>query len=301
MSIIMERNSLVPTTLPSEREYVAGVLEPVLPRLSRRQFLARSTSVLGMAVAGSCISETTHIEITRHTVPIRNLSEPLRVVQLTDLHRSWCVSEGYIASCVDIANRLKPDIIALTGDFISHTTEYVPSCFNHIVRLKPRIGMYAVLGNHDYAADNWNAAPVIANSLAGAGVELLIDQNTRLSNGLWIVGIDDLTTQAPVVDNGFAGVKPGEPALVMTHNPQMWDGFNDRECVALTGHTHGGQIDVPFLTEFVHPDRTFYLKGWFRKPGKPSRLYVSRGVGVVDIPFRFRSRPEISVFELTPA
>jgi predicted MPP superfamily phosphohydrolase len=212
------------------------------------------------------------------------------------------VSESYIARIVRMTRQLDPpaDLVLLTGDFVSYDTGYLKSCMRQIEKLKPPLGMWGVLGNHDYCADAWMGGPTIISALASIDVRILIDRSVKLSNGVRLIGLDDITTQAPCIDAGFQYAEKGEPTIVMTHNPQLWDGLFMRDCLTLCGHTHGGQINVPILTQLTHPDRTFYLKGWFARPGFPGRLYVSRGLGVVNIPFRFRSRPELTVLDLVP-
>jgi predicted MPP superfamily phosphohydrolase len=270
--------------------------------ISRRQFFGRNASLVMAVAAAECISEATHIETLRYTVPLTGLKSPIRVVQLTDLHRSIFVTEAYIARVVRMANALQPDLVLLTGDFISYDTCYLPSCLRHIAKLNAPLGLYAVLGNHDYAADAYTGGPKIAEGLRRIGVHMLIDRSTKLANGIRLIGLDDVTTQAPCIDAGFQYALPDEPTIVMTHNPQLWSHeLQHRDCLTVCGHTHGGQINLPLITEIVHPDRTWFLKGWFRRNGLPGRLYVSRGLGVVNVPMRFRSRPELTVFDLVPA
>jgi uncharacterized protein len=269
--------------------------------LSRRRLLARML-VGGIAVGASDLwLERSWIETTHHRLALRGLREPCRLVQLTDLHRSWCVTEGFIAHIVELTNELKPDTVLLTGDFVSHESHYIESCSTQIRRLRAPLGLYGVLGNHDYGCDNWNGSGAVVEGLNAVGVHMLTNRNARLDNGLCLVGVDDFRTGKPDPDAAFAGVQPAEPTLAMTHNPFMFGAMCRYDCVTLAGHTHGGQFNVPVLTPYLLGWRLRYQRGWYQEPAGPGRLYVSRGLGVVGIPFRLGSRPEIAVFDLVPA
>jgi predicted MPP superfamily phosphohydrolase len=255
-------------------------------------------AVLG---AGDLVAERTLIEVTRHRVPVRGLRQPCRLAQLTDLHRSWCVPEGFIGAAIEMTNQIKPDVVLLTGDFVTNSSHYLESCAAQIRRLHSPLGLYGVLGNHDYRCDNWHGSGAIVEGLNSIGVQMLTNRNTRLDNGLRLVGVDDFRTGKPDPDAAFAGVQPNEPTLAMTHNPFMFGAMCRYDCVTLAGHTHGGQFNVPLLTPYLLGWRLRYQRGWYREPTGPGRMYVSRGLGVVGVPFRFGSRPEIAVFDLVPA
>ncbi len=271
------------------------------PRLTRRQLLVQSLTPLVAAGLGEGISEPEEIEVTRHRVPMRGLQAPTRVVQLTDLHRSWCVPEDFIAHVVARTNALKPDLVLLTGDFITRSADYAQSCAEQLGQLRAPLGRYGVLGNHDYAASGGYGAITVAIRLAEVGIGLLINRNEPLANGLWLVGLDDCWMGRPDPVAAFDGVPRDQPTLAMTHNPDLFGTLRRYPCLTLAGHTHGGQINIPCVTRMLIDTRARYLRGWFRAPEMPGRMYVSRGLGVVGIPMRFRSRPEIAVFDLLPA
>ncbi len=268
-------------------------------RLTRRRFLGRSLALCGALGVGATAFETVHLDVTQHRLPIRGLREPCRIVQLSDLHRSWCVSEGFIAHVVARTNALKPDVILLTGDFVTLHSYYIQSCVRQIRRLNARLGLYGVLGNHDYKCDQWQGSPVIIEELTAAGVNLLTNRSERLDNGLHLVGVDDYDTGNPDLNAAFRNVGLGETVIAMTHNPLMFNEMCAYECVTLAGHTHGGQVNLPVITRLMTDERSRYLRGWFQERGRPGRMYVSRGLGLTTIPFRIRSAPEIAVFELS--
>jgi len=269
--------------------------------LSRRRFLASVLLSCGAIGAGDLWYERSTLDVTHHSLLLRGLRQPCRLVQLSDLHRSWCVPEAFIADIIDRTNQLKPDIVLLTGDFVTHNSHYIESCAGQIRRLHAPLGLYGVLGNHDYRCDEWRGSPAVVEGLADACVEMLTNRSTRLDNGLRIVGVDDFRTGTPDPDAAFRGVRRDEPTIAMTHNPFLFGAMCTYDCVTLAGHTHGGQINVPFITARLLKWRTRYQRGWYQEPTEPGRMYVSRGLGVVGVPFRLGSHPEIAVFDLLPA
>jgi predicted MPP superfamily phosphohydrolase len=269
-------------------------------KLSRRRFLAKALLCCGALGAGDLWYERTTLDITHHRLALRGLRQPCRLIQLSDLHRSWCVPEAFIANIVARTNQLKPDLVLLTGDFVTNDSHYIESCANQIRRLHAPLGLYGVLGNHDYRCDHWHGSPVVVEGLAAVNVEMLTNRSTRLDNGLRLVGVDDFRTGHPDPEAAFRGVRPDEPTIAMTHNPFMFGAMSAYDCVTLVGHTHGGQVNVPIVTPFLLKWRMRYQRGWYQERTGPGKMYVSRGLGVVGVPFRFGSLPEIAVFDLIP-
>ncbi len=272
-------------------------------RPSRRVVLSRAATLTLAAAGGAATAawDTETIVSTHHTVRIANLVAPCKVVQVSDLHRSWCVSNSFIERCIVAANRHQPDAVLLTGDFITARTSYMPSCARAIARLRAPLGCYAVLGNHDYASDEWQGAPVITGALQQVGVQVLVNTSVSLKNGLRLVGVDDYSTGEPDTGKAFSQVSARDAVLCMTHNPLEFDILRGYDVVTIAGHTHGGQIDLPIITDLVLDKRSKYLRGWFHSDHWPGRMYVSRGLGVLGIPVRINALPEIAVFHLVPA
>jgi predicted MPP superfamily phosphohydrolase len=269
--------------------------------ISRRQFLLRNAAVAGTALVGEGMVAEDDPRVSTYTHVVAGLREPVRLVQLSDLHRSWCVSEAYLQRVADQANALKPDAILLTGDFVTDWSTYMDSCAGVLKQLHAPLGTFGVLGNHDYSCDRRRGGPAITDGLRAAGVTVLTNRSFLLDSGLNIVGVDDCWLGAPNPELAFSRVHQGEPSLIMTHNPLIFPSLGRYDSITVAGHTHGGQINVPILTRRLVMRRHPYLKGWFRCPDGPGRMYVSRGVGVVGIPIRLRCDPEITVFNLVPA
>ncbi len=296
-------NPKTPTVLTTSEETHHAELPTLDPaeRLSRRQFLLRNGSLLAAAIFVQSSAEAHSLSLTRHEVRMSGLTSPVRVVQLSDLHRSWCVSEAFIAQIVARTNALKPDLILLTGDFVTKSSGYAESCMRHLQDLHAPMGRYAVLGNHDYWCDHNTGAPRIEQHLTDIGVKVLTNDSTRLDHNLRLVGVDDGNSGHPDLPMAFGGMEAGEAILAMTHNPLLFPLMAQYPCITLAGHTHGGQINVPLLTDAIVGTRTRFIRGWYDEPYAPGRLYISRGLGTVHVPLRLHSAPEIALFTLIPA
>ena len=268
--------------------------------LTRRQFLTRHAALFATVALGEWIGKPHLPQITRYRVRMPGLREPVRLLQLTDFHRSWCVSEWYIAEVVRMANRLRPDVIALTGDFVTRRSDYAISCAALLKDLRAPLGMYGTLGNHDHTCDYHTGANAVTEIISTANVQMLTNRSVRLDNGLRIVGIDDQWVGNPDVRAAWRGVAPTEPVIALTHNPELFRFIPQLPFVMLAGHTHGGQINIPPLLDKVVGGKFHYLKGWFTGKQGVNRMYVSRGLGVVNIPFRFNAPPEMTLFYLEP-
>ena len=140
------------------------------PAMTRRRFILSGLVLTGAAAAGDLTHETRSLTITRHTLRLSGLKQPCRLAQLSDLHRSWCVSEDFIQGVVSCTNALKPDVVALTGDFVTRHSDYIGSCTNALRSLRAPLGLFAVLGNHDYVSDNRRGGPAVAEGLRGMDV-----------------------------------------------------------------------------------------------------------------------------------
>ncbi len=242
----------------------------------------------------------TRIECTEHTVAVPRLPEALRglrVVQLSDLHRSQHTSDRVLHHAVSLANAAEPDLVILTGDFVTKDPADIGPCAHILAPLCARLGVYAILGNHDYTADG----PAMAHALTQQGITMLTNRSVRLEHGLTLVGLDDDRCGRPNLPRAFDHVGPEDPTLVLCHNPAVAERVADRACIVFAGHTHGGQVRVPVLTPWKVRGigAKHYRAGWFTVGN--AKLYVHRGLGQVGLPFRFRCRPEVAVFTLEPA
>jgi uncharacterized protein len=237
------------------------------------------------------------IEFTRHRVKVPNLPPELRglrIVQLTDLHRSRLTQDRRLRHAVAQANAACPDLILLTGDFVTSDPADIEPCGHILSPLRASLGRFAVLGNHDFTA----GAPAVERMLTRQGIRVLTNESVRLENGLRLVGLEDDRHGKPDPMRAFRDVRKDEPTLVMSHNPVGVELVSQHDCIVFSGHTHGGQIRIPVLTaqQVRRIGSKNYRAGWFTV-GR-ARVYVNRGLGQVGLPLRFLCQPEISEFTL---
>lgn len=262
----------------------------------RRIFLILLLLGIGLYVYAKKI-EPRWIQATRHEVQLVGLPgslDGLKVVQISDVHRSEQTPDSIIEKAVRLANSESPDIIVLTGDFINKGPENSEICAKILSKLKAPKGIYAVLGNHDH----WNGRAIITNALESKGIHLLTNKNRQVAPGLYIIGIDDYWSGHPNVNRAWSGVDESKGQILLSHSPLAMPLFRGKNCLALTGHTHGGQYTIPFIPRNKLPGLkgSPYISGWCREGN--TQMYVNRGIGSVIVPVRFLCRPEVTVFTL---
>lgn len=237
------------------------------------------------------------IKVTHYDVYLPGLPPSLdgaRIVQLSDLHRGKKTPDSIIKRAVRITNSEKPDIVIITGDFINTNASNAEPCAQILSHLKARWGKFAVLGNHDH----WYSARTVTDKLEAYNIQVLNNSNSRVAPGLYIIGIDDKWAGHPDVKKAWSGVNENAGQVLLSHTPQAAPLFRDKRCLALTGHTHGGQFTIPFIRRNRLPGlrHSPYISGWYQD-GNTS-MYVNRGIGMAVAPIRFRCRPEVTVFTL---
>jgi len=270
-------------------------------RTVRRVVLLGLPALLALLLVYVTRVEPRWIQVTHYDVPVDGLPaslDGLRIVQVSDLHRGPRVPDSLIRKAVRVANGESPDIVVLTGDFISRRPENARPCAEILAGLRPRLGAFAVLGNHDH----WHGAQAVTDALSSQGIRVLNNESRRVAPGLFMIGIDDTWAGHPDVRRAWSGVDARAGQVLLSHSPVAISLLSGRRCFAITGHTHGGEVIVPFIPRSRLPGlRGFpYIGGWYRKDGV--RMYVNRGIGLVNpLRIRFRCRPEISVFTLRSA
>lgn len=221
----------------------------------------------------------------------------LRVAVVADLHAgSPQIDEERIDRIVARVNEERVDLVALLGDYIDTNvalSEWInpESIAGRLARLEART--IAVLGNHDWE----HTGPRMAQALRDAGITLLENDAIEL-DGFWIAGLGDLMKRTAELDGTLAKVPPGAPVLLFSHNPDVFPRVPEHVALTLSGHTHGAQVDLPWLRDKMTPSRfgARYTGGHIVEGGR--HLYVSDGIGTSRLPVRFRAKPELPVLEL---
>lgn len=280
-------------------------------KLSRRGFLKMLRNVAaGYTLAGAAgylygtQLEVNWLAVRRLSLAIRNLpaaAEGLRVVHLTDFHLRPVTEIDAIRRAVAVANSLKPDLIALTGDYVTVSADDIDELAPALAELNARHGVFACLGNHDL----WTNRAVVQHGLERAGLPVLVNRGLALpasAGGLYLAGLDDAWSGAPDLSQALAGCPADAPALLLAHEPDFVDEWSQdgRVAVQLAGHSHGGQVRVPGLGAIITPQYgRKYDYGLYRVGA--TWLYTNPGIGLAAPGVRLNCRPEVTEITLTRA
>jgi len=293
--------------------------------LSRRSFLKLS---IGGILSGAVFSllgglyalriEPRWVEVTRPRIALRRLPKALEgftIAHLSDIHLGPYVRPQDVRMAVWMVNALKPDLIVLTGDFVYHSARYSAACAKELASLSAPCGVYAVLGNHDV----WTDAGKVVRDLREAGVRVLRNEREAVEIGdarLWLLGIEDtgytgflggffsdFQAMWQKAAQALAGlldeIPPDEPRILLVHNPDFTEMLPDEQIdLALCGHTHGGQVRLPFIGAPVLPSCFGQKYAAGLVSNEHTLVYVNRGLGLIYPPIRFNCRPEITLIQL---
>ncbi len=288
-----------------------------MPKRTRRRWLWRGT-LLALAL-GSYAHwvEPCWIAVTRHEV-VLPIDRTVELAHLTDLHTTGRGRREETMLALLAARR--PDCIVITGDTLEQDGTF-EQCRPLLSALKAPLGIYMVRGNWETASTHrLPQGQSLREFLHDCGVTLLKNESVEIVPGLWLVGLDDFVWGAPDLTRATAAIPDGAARVALIHEPEFFDlsgadsaASSDHEFTTpsergrtagaydllLAGHTHGGQVRLPLLPPLFLPSGCgHYVEGWYEKPG--ARLYVSRGLGMSGLPFRFCCRPELAIHVLTP-
>jgi predicted MPP superfamily phosphohydrolase len=248
--------------------------------------------------AREALAEANSISVENIKIKLKRLPKELdgfRLVHLSDIHHSPFTSLEHISRVVEVSNRLKPDMFVLTGDYVSHETEYIAPVAEVLATLKAEHGIYACLGNHDH----WTDADLVTHLFRGEGINLLINEGFRFEargSKFWLAGVDDLMVGKTDVRAALDGSKEDEFKLLLAHNPQIVRrAARYNVDLMLSGHTHGGQVKLRDEEKRILPRRRL-SSGLHRRQN--TQVYITRGIGTVVVPIRYQCPPEVSVIEL---
>ena len=277
--------------------------------LTRRRFLTGSAlGAAGLAVY-SCGYARHEIGVLTRTIGIANLPEEFenfKIAQISDIHFDEYTEPEFVRRVVVEVNRLAPDLILLTGDYISAgplPRKFAEEAMGHCAQVLRGLKCpqrYASMGNHD----EFIGEAAVREALGGAMIPLLVDQFVpieRASQRLWLAGANDPINSIPNLNLAIPE-RPDGPVLLMSHGPDYADSVVAHPRGRLvdlmfSGHSHGGQVRLPLVGALSLPlGGRKYVEGLFRL-GK-MQLYVNRGIGTVGLPFRLNCPPEITLLTL---
>jgi predicted MPP superfamily phosphohydrolase len=278
-------------------------------RVTRRGFfkwmgalgVTAGAGALGLAYSYNVEPYRIQVERIRIALPrLPGAFDGLTVAQLSDLHLGPYVTEEQLANAVELTNALKPDLIVLTGDLVNSSWRYIQPCAEVIAGLDAPLGVYAVLGNHDYWVGFLN---LMLQSVKKSGITLLRNQAVPLTRGrstLYLVGIDDLWLRLANLTRALEGVPHNACKIALMHEPDFADAAAQAEIdLQLSGHSHGGQVRLPFAGPLILPRYGVKYPMGFYRVGNFTRLYTNRGIGVLPPGVRFNCPPEITLMTLT--
>jgi predicted MPP superfamily phosphohydrolase len=265
-------------------------------RRRRRWLRAAIAALAAAALVHAFAIEPRWLEVTRHRMRAP-VAAPLTVAHLADLHTRGLGSIE--RSVLDALERERPDLVAITGDTIDRGDWTAAGPF--LERVRAPLGVFLVDGNWEH----WSGARADDAFFRSLGVQRLRNESARAREDLWVAGLDDATAGAPDPEAAIRGVPPRAALLVLFHSPSYFDVLAPRLAprgegvLALAGHTHGGQLRVPFLgAPWRPPGSGRFVSGWYESEG--ARLHVGRGVGTSILPARFACRPELALIRIEP-
>ncbi|MBK8253538.1 MAG: metallophosphoesterase [Polyangiaceae bacterium] len=235
------------------------------------------------------------------TVPIEGLSpefDGYTLVQLSDLHIGAFTSAGLVARWVQKVEATRPNLVVYTGDYVTSGVAHHARIAEVMGQMKGADGSIAVLGNHDYFGEG---EPLVT-MLRDRGVTVLRNARTTITRGnasIEIAGVDDTWTRHADVEKTMRDFDGKTPLIVLAHDPSLFPDFaRHGAALVLSGHTHWGQVGVPFLSKRINAaTKVFRFSAGVYRENK-SMLYVSAGLGTTGPPVRFGSAPEITVIKL---
>ncbi len=273
--------------------------------MKRRVFIKRTLSAGAITALYAWQIEPFWLEFVNIKMPIKNLPKALigkTLMQISDMHIGDKFDYNFISDSFKKAQKLNPDFVVYTGDFVSYKSEkqfaQLKEVFQHVVTGK--LGTVGILGNHDYGK-NWkesNVANAIVDILKVHKVPILRNEQQTF-NGLTIIGLDDYWGTNYKPQNALNNINHEMANLVLCHNPDVVDEpvWNNYEGWILSGHTHGGQCKPPFLDAPMLPVKNKKYSAGKIDIEDGRTLYINRALGNL-WQLRFNVRPEITVFEL---
>ncbi len=294
----------------------SSVADPV--SRGRRHFLEQTAVLISatpfVAAGYGLLHSRLDVEVVRPRIPLARLPKAFdgfRIAQLSDIHISPFTTADYIHRCVSITNELKPDLIALTGDYIAWDTAQQGEVVRTLAGLRAPFGVFGCLGNHEEESGTEES---ITRLFTAQGIHILRQARAPIVLGgetLNLIGIDEPHGQTEMewrrdLHRKLRQIKelmmPETVNILLSHGdfPHMFDRVAELGIdLMLAGHTHGGQLSLDFVHRGLNLSHLIYdyNSGWYVKNG--AQLYVNRGIGTTGFPIRLGARPEISVFELS--
>ena len=282
-------------------------------RSTRRQFLSTSAKVAASALLATGgyggFFERSHLVVRKVDVGLTRLPEALdglTIAQLSDLHYHPYFSASVIRKAVELVVGLKPDLVVVTGDFVTvpvlrkiftKAAQDAFPCAELLAPLRPKLGVYAVLGNHDSKTD----PGMVTEALSDRGIRVLRNEAVAVEQDgarIWLAGVGDVLTGFARLDASLKPIPGSEPVVLLAHEPDFADEAARHSVdLQLSGHSHGGQVSLPLLGPPVLPELARKYPRGLRKVGRTT-LYTNVGLGTIIVPIRVLVLPEVTLLRL---
>ena len=280
--------------------------------INRRKFIRLAVAAGGVAlVADTTLIEPNHPRIVRKDIALRRWParmDGFTVAHLSDFHYDPYFSVHPLRSAIGMVNDLHPDLIVLTGDFVSVPFFGDPAagasdaepCAQLLRQMHAPYGLVAVMGNHDFFTD----PDRVTDSLRATGINVLANQSIAIERDggrFWLSGVDDVIGNTADLDATLRPVPADEAVVLLAHEPDYADHVARYPVdLQLSGHSHGGQVRLPFIRPLYLPSLARkYIWGLYKIGGLT--LYTNPGLGTVDVPVRLNCPPEITLLTLRRA
>lgn len=258
--------------------------------------------ILSCGIYGFLI-EPNRLVVHQETIVIDNWPKELsglRIALIGDIHTGGpFINDKKLSRIVELTNQQNPDLIVLLGDYMSpnkwHSHRVEPELTAaHLKSLKAPLGVYAILGNHDWYYDGAK----VRSALEQVGIPVLEDEVSEVkwrNTSFWLIGLADLWTRPQHVLDTVARVPAGATTIALTHNPDVFTQLPKSVPLMLAAHTHGGQVKLPIIGTPIVPSYygPRYTAGHVFEEGH--HLFVTTGIGTSILPVRFRVPPEIAI------
>lgn len=278
------------------------------PRWAKRLRITLSAAILiiGLLVFWGFLIEPGLLVVRHQTIKIDNWPSELnglKVAVVADIHvDDWFVNERKVRSIVERTNQLQPELIVILGDYLSGEgwvrSAVEPRVFAPILKeLRAPLGVYSVLGNHDWWADGAK----LRQELEQNGIKVLENETAQVNarnRSLWLVGLADLWTRQQRINETIEKAPHGEPIIALAHNPDIFPKLPPHLPLLIAGHTHGGQVRFPIIGSVVNSTRMGDRYSWGHIFEHNRHLFVTSGIGTSILPVRFGVRPEIVLLTL---